>query len=71
MATFVETEIDELAVVELTHRVEAFKRGTIGTVVSARPESDLYTVEVTDARGRMVGLVSARGADLRVRVRPS
>ena len=62
--------IEELAVVELTHELEGFKSGTIGTVVSARPEHDLYTVEIVDATGRTVGLVSATSGDLRVRHRP-
>lgn len=66
----VQTDIEELAVVELAHELEGFKSGTIGTVVSARPEHDLYTVEVVDAKGRMVGLISATSGDLRVRDRP-
>jgi len=71
MAMVVATDIEELAVVELTHRLEGFRSGTIGTVVSARPEHDLYTVEVVDAKGRAVGLVAAHAEDLRVRMRPS
>lgn len=71
MTTIVSTDIEELAVVELTHELEGFKSGTIGTVVSARPEHDLYTVEVVDAKGRTAGLISATSADLRVRHRPS
>lgn len=71
MTTIVTTDIEELAVVELTHALEGFKSGTIGTVVSARPEHDLYTVEVVDAKGRMDGLIAAHSEDLRVRVRPS
>ncbi|MCS7007979.1 MAG: hypothetical protein RMM28_11050 [Thermoleophilia bacterium] len=57
--------------VELTRELEGFESGTIGTVVSARPEHDLYTVEVADARGRTVGLISATSGDLRVRHRPA
>lgn len=68
MATIVTTDIEELAVVELTHALEGFPRGTIGTVVSARPESDLYTVEVVDAKGRTVGLIAAHADDVRVRM---
>lgn len=71
MATIVTTDIEELAVVELTRALEGFKGGTIGTVVSARPEHDMYTVEVVDAKGRTIGLIAARSDDLRVRVRPS
>ncbi|MDQ3380336.1 MAG: DUF4926 domain-containing protein [Actinomycetota bacterium] len=71
MATIVTADIGELAVVELTHALEGFKSGTIGTVVSARPEHDLYTVEVVDAKGRTEGLIAAHGEDLRVRMRPS
>ncbi len=71
MAMVVATDIEELAVVELTHRLEGFRGGTIGTVVSARPEHDLYTVEIVDAKGRAVGLVAAHAEDLRVRMRPS
>lgn len=71
MATIVTTDIEELAVVELIHALEGFKSGTVGTVVSARPEHDLYTVEVVDAKGRTKGLIAAHAEDLRVRVRPS
>ncbi len=71
MSTAIASDIEELAVVEFTHPLEGFLGGTIGTVVSARPEHDLYTVEVVDAKGRMVGLVSGHSDDLRVRVRPS
>lgn len=70
MAT-VTTGIEELAVVELVHSLEGFKKGTVGAVVSARPEHDAYTVEVADARGRTVGLVAAHSGDLRVRHRPA
>ncbi len=71
MATTVTADIEELAVVELVTERDGFGRGTIGTVISARPEHDLYTIEVVDAKGRMVGLVAASSDDLRVRVRPS
>jgi len=71
MSTIVATDIEELAVVEFVHALEGFMRGTIGTVVSARPEHDLYTVEIVDAKGRTAGLVAARSGDLRVRHRPS
>lgn len=70
MVTIVTTDIEELAVVELTHALEGFKGGTIGTVVSARPEHDLYIVEVVDAKGRTEGLIAAHAEDLRVRMRP-
>lgn len=71
MATIVTTPIEELAVVELARALEGFRKGTVGTVVSARPEHDLYTIEVIDAKGRTVGLIAARSVDVRVRMRPS
>ena len=71
MTTIVTTGIEELAVVEFTSGLEGFPRGTIGAVVSARPEHDLYTIEIVDAKGRPLGFVSARSRDLRVRHRPS
>ena len=42
MSTAIASDIEELAVVEFTHPLEGFLGGTIGTVVSARPEHDLY-----------------------------
>ncbi|MBA3433395.1 MAG: DUF4926 domain-containing protein [Actinobacteria bacterium] len=71
MAATVTTDIEELAVVELMRALEGFESGTIGTVVSARPEHDLYTVEVVDAKGRAVGLIAAHADDMRVRIRPT
>ena len=65
MAT-VATEIPELAVVEFTHEVDGHPKGAVGTVVSAHPEDDAYTVEIVDPKGRTVDLVPARGEDLRV-----
>jgi hypothetical protein len=59
-------EIPELAVVEFTHDLAGYPRGTIGTVVVAHPEDDAYTVEITDAKGRTLDLVDARAEDLRV-----
>jgi len=35
-------------------------------VVSAYPEDDVYTVELSDGAGRPVDLVEARSADLRL-----
>lgn len=65
MAT-VATEIPELAVVEFTHPIEGHPQGAVGTVVSAHPEDDAYTVEISDAQGRTVDLVPACSEDLRV-----
>jgi hypothetical protein len=59
-------DIPELAVVEFTHEIGGHPRGAVGTVVSAHPEADVYTVELTDAAGRTVALVDTRGDDLRV-----
>lgn len=58
--------IEELAVVELTHDVERFPAGSVGTVVSAHPEQDLYTVEITDAKGATLELLPCRREDLRL-----
>jgi len=58
------THIDELAVVELLHDRDGFPQGTVGAVVVAHPEFDLYTVEITDAKGRTVGLVDAHSEEL-------
>ena len=69
MTTVISATIDELAVVELARPLEGFRTGSIGTVVSARPEHDAYTVEITGARGRAGGFVSARRRDLRARRR--
>jgi hypothetical protein len=71
MSLFVATAIPELAVVEFTHDLtghygSTHRRGAVGVVVSARPERDEYIVEVSDAKGRTVDLVAARGDDLRV-----
>lgn len=65
------TAISELTVVELTVALEGFPAGTIGTVVSARPEHDLYSVEVDDAKGRALGFVAVTSEDIRVRHRPA
>lgn len=60
------THIDELAVVELTHDVEKYHAGAVGTVVAAHPREDAYTVEFSDAQGRTLDLVACHAADLRV-----
>ena len=60
------TEIRELAVVELTHDHEGYPRGAVGTVVSAHPDEDAFTVEITDAKGTTLDLIPARGDDLRL-----
>lgn len=65
MAT-IATEIPELALVEFTHELAGYPKGTVGTVVSAHPEDDIYTVEISDAKGRTLELIHARGEDLRV-----
>jgi hypothetical protein len=65
MAT-IATEIPELAVVEFIHDVDGHHRGTVGTVVSPHPEDDVFIVEISDAKGRTIALVPARGEDLRV-----
>ena len=62
----VAVEIPELAVVEFTREIEGHPAGAVGTVVSAHPDEDSYTVELVDAKGRTVDLVEARGDDLRV-----
>jgi hypothetical protein len=59
------TEIKELDVVELTHDHEGYPKGAVGTVVSAHPEEDAYTVEITDVKGTTLDLIPARGDDLR------
>jgi Domain of unknown function (DUF4926) len=59
-------DIPELAVVEFTHDVDGHPRGAVGVVVSARPDEDVYVVELADAVGRTVDLVPTRGEDLRV-----
>jgi uncharacterized protein DUF4926 len=64
--SIVAVEIPELAVVELTQAVEGHPPGAVGTVVSAHPEEDWYTIEFTDAKGATVDMVSARADDLRV-----
>lgn len=66
MSMAIATEVPELAVVEFTHSLGAHHRGTLGVVVSAHPDRDAYTVEITDAHGRTVDLVSAHADDLRV-----
>jgi hypothetical protein len=58
--------IEELAVVELTRDVERFPTGSVGTVVSAHPEQDLYTVEITDGNGTTLDLLPCRREDLRL-----
>ena len=50
----------ELDYVEFTKRLEEFPAGTRGTVVSARPDLDGFTVEVTDDAGRTLGLGARR-----------
>lgn len=39
LTTTATTDTEELAIVELTHALEGFNRGTVGTVVSARPST--------------------------------
>jgi hypothetical protein len=60
------TSIEELAVVELTHEVGDFPAGAVGTVVSAHPEDDLFTVEITDENGMTLDLLPCRRVDLRL-----
>jgi hypothetical protein len=62
----VAVEIPELAVVEFTHELKGHPSGTVGVVVAAYPDVDVFTVEVVDGAGRTVDLVPARGDDLRV-----
>lgn len=64
--TITATHLDELAVVELLHDFDEFPHGTVGAVVVARPEDDLYTVEVTDAKGRTLGLIDAHSDEIRL-----
>jgi hypothetical protein len=62
----VAVEIPDLAVVELTREIAGHPAGAVGTVVSAHPEDDAYTVELSDAHGRTTALLLARADDLRV-----
>jgi Domain of unknown function (DUF4926) len=62
----VATSIPELAIVEFTHDVDGHPKGAVGVVVSAYPREDVYTVELVDAAGRTVDLVSARSEDLQI-----
>jgi Domain of unknown function (DUF4926) len=62
----VAVEIPDLAVVEFRRELDGHPAGAVGTVVSTHPEDDAYTVELSDAQGRTVALVDARGEDLRV-----
>jgi len=62
----VAVSIPELAVVEFTHELRGHPRGSVGVVVSAYPDEDVYTVEVADGAGRTLDLVAARSDDLRI-----
>ena len=66
MSTLVATEVPELAVVEFTRPLAGHPQGAVGVVISAHPEEDWYTVEITNGYGRALALVPARSGDLRV-----
>ena len=56
--------LSEHDVVALRRDVNGFDAGTEGTVVSAHPAEDVYTVEVSDSEGRPIDFLSCSHLDL-------
>ena len=61
--TEIATDIEELDYVELARDIEGFPAGTRGTVVSADPAADSYTVEVSDDEGASLEFLFGERAD--------
>lgn len=56
----------ELDRVELTTDAHGVELGTRGTVITAEPAYDIYVVDITDEDGRLRGVVTAAGRDLKL-----